>query len=110
MKLISSKQKNAYIMNGSSGKEKSKEALDKRKKKKKNKLNKKYYFGIFHENLKDTPIYVCVCCERFFIFSKSTVISVKIKNKINNIMNYNLQFTKEKQYVCGFCLNFIKKR
>jgi hypothetical protein len=110
MKLISSKQKHAYIMNGSSSKENSKEALDKTKNKNKNKLNKKDSFGVFHENLKDTPIYVCVCCERFLFFSKSNVIIVKIKNKINNIINYNLQFTKEEQYVCNFCLNFIQKR
>jgi hypothetical protein len=62
-------------MNGSSGKENSKEALDKTKNKNKNKLNininklnKKDSFGIFHENLKDTPIYVYVYCERLNFF------------------------------------------
>jgi hypothetical protein len=98
MKLISSKQKHAYIMNGSFGKKNLKEALDKTKTKNekklntnKNKLNKMDSFGTFHENLKDTRIYVCICCERFYFFSKSTVINVKIKNKTNNIINYNLQ-------------------
>jgi hypothetical protein len=68
MKLISSKHKHAYIMNGSSSKENSKESLDKTKNKNKNKLNKKDSFGVFYENLKDTPIYVYICCERFYFF------------------------------------------
>jgi aspartate carbamoyltransferase regulatory subunit len=68
MELISSKHKHTYIMNGSSSKENSKDALDKNKNKNKNILNKKDSFGIFHENLKDTPIYVCIYCERFFFF------------------------------------------
>jgi hypothetical protein len=44
MKLISSKQKHAYIMNGSSGKENSKEALYKTKKKVLKKSFKKRFF------------------------------------------------------------------
>jgi hypothetical protein len=44
-----------------------------------------------------------------FFFSKSTIINENIRNKINNILNYNLQLTKEEQYVCTFCLNLIKK-
>jgi hypothetical protein len=48
----------------SSAKENSKEALDKNK----NKLNKKDSFVVFCESLKETPIYACKCCERFFFF------------------------------------------
>ena len=73
-------------MNHSSTKKNSREALDKNK----NKPNKKDSFVVFYENLKDTPIYACICCQRFNFFSKSTIINEKIRNKINNILNFNL--------------------
>jgi hypothetical protein len=64
MKFVSSKLKQASIINQNFAKENSNEALGKNE----NKLNKKDSFVIFCENLKDTPIYLCICCERLNFF------------------------------------------
>ena len=58
---------------------------------------------MFCEDLKDTPIYLCICYERLNFCSKSVIINEKIKNKTKNMLNHKLQLTKEENtYVCIF--------
>ena len=94
MKLISSKIKKSFVVENSFTKKNLNEV---KLKNKKIKINKKEPFVIFHEKIKDVPIYLCICCEM-------------IIKMMNNLLQLKLQLIKEENtYVCNFCLNSIKK-